>query len=64
MVPVARRPTDPVRADETCWASPDLLAKPAGHGRASARDGDHHVGGNEKPAARDVRSDLLSADDH
>ena len=64
MVPAARRSSDSVCVDETCRASPDLLAKPAGHGRAMARDDGHHVGGNEEPIAREFRSGLLSANDH
>ena len=64
MVPATGRSTNPVRANETSRASPDLLVKPAGHGRASARDGGHHVGGNKRPATREVHSSLLSANDH
>ena len=40
------------------------LAKFTGHSSATARDAGHHMGGDEKPIAREVQPGMLSTYDH
>ena len=54
----------PIRTDEACQASPDLLAESIGHRQATTRTPGHHVGGNEELNVREIHPGLLSTYDH
>ena len=64
LVTITGESMSPVRTDEARRASPNLLAKPPSHRRATTRTPGHHLGGDEESNAREVRSRLLSTDDN